>query len=87
MKFFGYFREIVGMPSITLSGDFNNVGEVLTHIAIRFPEIRNKLFEGNKVMPFVKVLLNGLAIEVLEDLDTKVKDGDTIAIFPPVGGG
>lgn len=53
----------------------------------RYPAIKDKLFEGENVMPFVKVLVNGLAIEVKEGLDTKVKPGDAIAIFPPVGGG
>lgn len=63
------------------------MGEVLHEVVRRYPELKEKLFEGEKVVPFVKVLVNGLAIEVKEGLETRVKGGDAIAIFPPVGGG
>lgn len=35
----------------------------------------------------IKVLLNGHNIVFLNGTATKLKDGDVIAIFPPVGGG
>jgi len=35
----------------------------------------------------VIILVNGKNIEHLEKLDTKLKDGDVVSIFPPVGGG
>ncbi|MEM4293087.1 MAG: ubiquitin-like small modifier protein 1 [Thermoplasmata archaeon] len=88
VKFFGYFREITNIQAIQLESEgFQTVGEVLHEVVRRYPELKEKLFEGEKVVPFVKVLVNGLAIEVKEGLETRVKGGDAIAIFPPVGGG
>jgi molybdopterin synthase sulfur carrier subunit len=37
--------------------------------------------------PYVKVLVNGRDIDFLKGLETKLKDGDEVALFPPVGGG
>ncbi|MCX8173568.1 MAG: MoaD family protein [Thermoplasmata archaeon] len=88
VKFFGYFREITGSRAIQIESEqFGTVGDVLQDVVKRYPDIRDKLFDGKRVMPFVKVLVNGLAIEVLDGLETKVKAGDAVAIFPPVGGG
>jgi MoaD family protein len=35
----------------------------------------------------VIVLVNGVNVHSLEGLDTKLKSQDTVAIFPPIGGG
>jgi len=32
-------------------------------------------------------LVNGINIEHLKGLDTPLKDGDVVSIFPPIGGG
>ncbi|ATZ60596.1 MAG: MoaD/ThiS family protein [Methanosarcinales archaeon Met12] len=36
---------------------------------------------------YVKILVNGKSIELLDKLKTRLDDNDTVAIFPPVGGG
>ena len=43
--------------------------------------------EKRAITPIYKVFLNGRDIDSQEKLDTKLRDQDTIAIFPPVGGG
>ena len=40
-----------------------------------------------KVSSSVVVALNGVDIEALNGLKTNLKDGDSVAIFPPVAGG
>ena len=35
----------------------------------------------------VIVLVNGVNVHSLEGLDTRLKPQDTVAIFPPIGGG
>jgi molybdopterin converting factor small subunit len=67
---------------INLTGSYTTVGDVLNAVVEKYPEIRDKIFEGKKL-----VLLNGLAVVVLNGLDTPVITGDALAIFPPVGGG
>ena len=40
-----------------------------------------------KVQDFLLFLVNGKNINILQGFDTELKQGDTIAILPPVGGG
>lgn len=47
--------------------------------------IMNK--EKEELIPQYKVLLNGRDIDFLDGLKTKLKDQDSILIFPPAGGG
>ncbi len=37
--------------------------------------------------PSIKVLVNGREITYLNGIKTELKDGDVVAIIPPVGGG
>lgn len=39
-----------------------------------------------KVRPFIIFLVNGKSITTLRGLETKLRDGDKVAILPPVGG-
>jgi len=49
----------------------------------------DQLYESGskKLRETVNVLVNGRGINLLSGLDTKLKDGDVVAIFPPVSGG
>lgn len=40
-----------------------------------------------EVKGFLQFLINGRSASTLEGLDTKLEDGDVLAIIPPVGGG
>lgn len=43
--------------------------------------------EGGELSPGVIVLVNGVNVHALDGLDTKLNQQDTVAIFPPIGGG
>ncbi|KPV63374.1 MAG: molybdopterin synthase small subunit [Candidatus Bathyarchaeota archaeon BA1] len=45
------------------------------------------LDQSGGLLPYVKLLVNGRDIDLLNRLETKLKDGDEVALFPPVGGG
>lgn len=45
------------------------------------------LGERGGLLPYVKLLVNGRDIDFLKGLRTALKDGDEVALFPPVGGG
>lgn len=51
--------------------------------------LHESLFDEEKggIAPIYKVFLNGRDTDSLEKLETKLRDHDTIAILPPVGGG
>lgn len=40
-----------------------------------------------EVKGFLQFLINGRSASTLDGLDTKLEDGDVLAIVPPVGGG
>jgi len=35
----------------------------------------------------LQILVNGLSVSTMKGLNTKLSDGDQVAILPPVGGG
>jgi molybdopterin synthase sulfur carrier subunit len=90
VRLFANLRELTKMKVVVediKSG--TSIGDVLQKICERFgarfrERVLNKRGQPNEN---VKVLLNGHNIVFLEGVATKLKDGDVIAIFPPVGGG
>ena len=50
-------------------------------------DLTSELIEDQKIISGTIILLNGRNIFHLNKLDTIVKDGDDIDIFPPGGGG
>jgi len=51
------------------------------------PGLRGRLVNGDTIPEDTKVLVNGRNIEWLEKEKTKLRDGDTVAFFPPAAGG
>lgn len=74
---FARLREIVGQESIELHcAEVYTVGDAWNTLRIRFPGTAG----------FEKTLLFAVNQE-FADLETKIKEGDELAIFPPVSGG
>ncbi|ADQ14178.1 MoaD family protein [Halanaerobium hydrogeniformans] len=46
-----------------------------------------KLLDAGKISPGSIILLNGENVIHLDGLDTKIKDGDKVTLFPPSAGG
>jgi MoaD family protein len=75
-----------GNPSVSVEGA--TVGEVFQALVERFPGLRENLLGADGGMhKFVNVFLNDDDIRYLDRLDTKVSEGDEIAILPAVAGG
>ena len=72
--------------SIELGGA--TVGEVLTALTTRFPDLKKNLFnDEGKLRSFVNVYLNDEDIRFMDKVATAVKDSDTISIVPSIAGG
>ena len=90
VKFFTSLREITGKKADEIQlQSVITIEELLTLLSDKYGKkfteyINNK--EG-KVQDFLSFLVNGRNINVLQGFDTKLKEGDIIAIIPPVGGG
>ena len=64
------------------------VGEALTALTRRYPELRKQLFnDEGKLRAFVNVYVNDEDIRYLERENTRTSENDTISIVPSVAGG
>jgi molybdopterin synthase sulfur carrier subunit len=74
------------MDEVPASGD--SVRAVIENLEARHPGIRERLLDDKgELRRFVNVYLNGDEIRFLAQLNSKVKDGDAIAIVPAIAGG
>ena len=90
VKFFTSLREITGKKTdkIQLENAIT-IEELLTLLSYKYGKnFREYIYDKKgKVQGFLSFLVNGKNINILEGFDTKLKQGDNIAILPPVGGG
>ena len=83
VRLFASMRDHAGVKDADVEG--KNVAQVLDSLVNAYPLLKTQIFnEDGDILPHVRVLLNGIAIS---DLDTELKMGDELAVFPPVGGG
>lgn len=72
----------------TVSVDGATIGEVLSSLVATFPGMSGQvLTEDGTLHRFVNVYVNDDDVRYLDQLDTKVADGDTVSILPAVAGG
>ncbi|HUO49524.1 MAG TPA: ubiquitin-like small modifier protein 1 [Acidimicrobiales bacterium] len=75
-----------GTSTVTASG--STIGEVLADLVANYPGMAGQvLTEDGSLHRFVNVYLNDDDVRYLDQLDTKVADGDEISILPAVAGG
>lgn len=62
--------------------------EALRSLVVQYPVLRGIILTGElKLRRDYIYLLNGRSVEFLCKEETPLKDGDTISLFPPIGGG
>ena len=86
-KFFASFRDLFGgrTRDVELSAEAT-VGEVLA-VLCDTPERRAGIFVCGELKPHLVVMVNGVPIQSLQGLATRLSPGDVLAIFPMMGGG
>lgn len=93
VRFFTSLRELTGKREETLefSGKERvTVGLVLERLGKRYgKDFVDYVFDQKtgEVKGFLQFLVNGRSASTLSGLDTPLRDGDVLAIIPPVGGG
>jgi MoaD family protein len=75
-----------GQASVSVEGA--TIGDVFADLVGRFPGLRaNLLADDGGLHKFVNVYVNDDDIRYLDQLETKLADGDEITILPAVAGG
>ena len=93
IRFFTSLREVVGKKEETL--EFSKGKKVTIEVVLQtLRQGYGKPFidyvfepETGEVRGFLQFLVNGKGASTLNGLETELKDGDVLAILPPVGGG
>jgi len=80
VRVYAMLIDIVGSRTLEVEGA-KTVGELIDLLDSRYPGFKKELEKG------FLILVNGVNVLHLKGLDTEIKDGDTVVIFPPVGGG
>ena len=66
----------------------NNVKSIFDDLEKSYPGIKERICdESGKVRRFVNVYVNGDDIRFLQNMDTALKEGDSISIVPAIAGG
>ncbi len=74
-----------GHKDVLVAGD--TVGVALDNLSQSYPELRDHLFEGDKLRSFVNLYLNQEDVRFLDGPETALKDSDTLMIIPSIAGG
>ena len=90
VNFFATLRDIVGGKTVEFDVDHGiTAQELLDTIIERFPPLRKELLDENgKMYGHVHFFINGRDVQFTEkQFDTQILEGDTVNVFPAVGGG
>jgi molybdopterin synthase sulfur carrier subunit len=75
-----------GQDEVSAQG--NTVRALVDDLENHFPGIKERICdEGGKIRRFVNVYVNGDDIRFLQNLETSLKEGDSISIVPAIAGG
>ncbi len=85
----GPFTEQFGFQQLTVNFKGRTVLDLLNQLCEeQGRKFQNTVFDDEgQLRRYIKILVNGRGLHVLQGLDTQLSDGDTIALFPPVAGG
>ncbi|MCF7912193.1 MAG: MoaD family protein [Candidatus Cloacimonetes bacterium] len=88
IKFYSLLRLLVKIEQVELELADVPISTVLEEAAkkVKTPFL-HKLVQDGKLITGTIILINGRNIHHLDKLNSRVQDGDEIALFPPGGGG
>jgi molybdopterin synthase sulfur carrier subunit len=85
VKVTSVLQKLTGAKSVQSNGA--TVGELIANLDARYPGFRDQIMQNGSLHRFVNIYLNDEDIRYLSQLDTPLKDGDSISILPALAGG
>ena len=85
VKVTSVLQKITGAKVV--AGHGGTVGELLADLDTKFPGFRSQIMQDGSLHRFVNIYLNDEDIRYLGQLETPVKDGDSVSILPALAGG
>jgi molybdopterin synthase sulfur carrier subunit len=74
-----------GADEVAIEG--GTVGELLDNLEKKHPGLKERLCDEKGVRRFVNIYANEEDIRFLDNLQTKLKEGDSVSIVPAIAGG
>jgi molybdopterin synthase sulfur carrier subunit len=89
VRFYATMRQLAGAKEAEIEGGAGDtVRDVLHSVQETLPDLDGVILDGEgHLRPAVNVFVRGRSIKFLAGLDTVLKEGDRLALFPPVAGG
>lgn len=88
VRAFAGFREILGKEQELDAREGSTVADLLKELASCNPRFRESAFDSSgRLQDYVLLMVNKKRIDPLQDLSMILREGDELAIFPPVAGG
>ncbi|MDI9547630.1 MAG: MoaD/ThiS family protein [Chloroflexota bacterium] len=89
VKVYATLRPIVGgadVPTTVQPGQ--PIHSLVDEMVARWPDLRAEMLDADgNLQRRIQIMVNGRSIAYLDGMNTVIGPDDSIAIFPPVGGG
>lgn len=64
------------------------ISDLLSQVVDNFPSLNDLVYEGDgSIRDYLAISVNNVDIHGLEGFNTGLRDGDTVFVMPPIGGG
>lgn len=87
VRSFAGFRHILGKESDVELPEGAGTGDLLNALCSAHGELCTLLFDPAGLKEDINILVNGRNVAALQGLETRLADGDEVALFPAAIGG
>ena len=88
VSYFGHLREKAGLKSEIVEVHLpSTLGDLLEPICRERNLLEEVFGTADQPQASVNILVNGRNMRFLGGMDTALREGDEVSIFPPTGGG